>query len=449
MNPHTPSAREAFVREHGITEVECLFADVTGYPRGKRMPATRFAQGAELRIAQAIPMQCVTGEYSDDPAFPDADPDIRLVCDESTLRLAPWGGGRRALAIHDCEELDGSPCVFAPRSLLRAVLARYAALGLRPVVAPEIEFYLFAPHADPHQPLQVAKGRCGAPERGQMAFTLDALNEQQAFWDAFQGALKTLGIGADTWIHEVGTGQFEINLWHGDALALADQAFLFKMAAKEVALQHGLQAVYMAKPVAGEPGSSMHLHVSLEDGQGRNVFEGPEGAEVPALRHFIGGLQAHLGPWLALLAPHVNSYRRFVAGSQAPIHLGWGYDNRTSALRIPRSEARARRVENRLAGADANPYLALACTLAAGLDGIERRLEPSAAMGALDNGYDAGHGLPQDLPTALAQLRGDAHAQRLLGAAFVQGYCAVKALEYANYAREISAWERRMLLPMV
>lgn len=449
MTQADTSARQSFLQQHGITEVECVFADITGYPRGKRMPASRFGQGAELRIAQAIPMQCVTGAYSCDPVFPDADPDIRLVCDESTLRVAPWSNGRRAIAIHDAEELDGRPCVFAPRSLLRKVLQAYAQRGLRPVVAPEIEFYLYAPCSDPAQPLRVATGRSGAPERGQSAFSLGALTEQQAFWDDFQGALQTLGVGADTWIHEVGTGQFEINLWHGDALALADQAFLFKTAAKEMALRHGLQAVFLAKPEATQAGSSMHLHVSLEDAQGRNVFAGEEGAEVAALRHFIGGLQAHLGTWMALLAPHVNSYRRFVAGSQAPVHLGWGYDNRTSALRIPRSDAHARRVENRLAGADANPYLALAATLAAGLDGLERQLEPSAPMGALDNGYAQDHTLPRDLPAALALLRQDAAAQALLGADFVQGYCAVKALEYEDYAREVSAWERRVLLPMV
>ena len=137
MTQATRDELEAFFRLHGISDVECLFPDVSGYPRGKLMPAHSFAAGAELRIAQAIPMQCVTGEYSDHPIFPDADPDLRLVPDYRTLRRTPWSSVPRAFAIHDCLEFDGSHCAFAPRSLLQAVVARYIAQGLRPVVAPE------------------------------------------------------------------------------------------------------------------------------------------------------------------------------------------------------------------------------------------------------------------------------------------------------------------------
>ncbi|WP_202414308.1 glutamine synthetase family protein [Duganella flavida] len=436
---------KAFFEQHGITQVECLFADVSGYPRGKLMPAHSFAAGAELRIAQAIPMQAITGEYTDDPLFRDADPDVRLQPDHATLRLAPWASQPRAMVIHDCFDLDGTPCQFAPRTVLRNVVERYAALGLTPVVAPEIEFYLTAPNVDPNQPLTAPAVRGGRAEVGQSAYSLNMLNELAAFWDELRAALDVLGVQSDTWIHEMGVSQYEINLLHGDPVAVADQAFLFKYAAKEIALKHGMNAVFMAKPIAGQPGSSMHLHQSVVDAQGRNVFSGADGGDSARFRHYIGGLQRYLPEMMPLFAPFVNSYRRFVAGIQAPVNLQWGYDNRTAGLRVPVSGAAARRVENRIAGADANPYLAIAASLAAGLAGMEEELSSTAPLDG--NCADLPHELPHDLLAATSRLTGSSAARRLLGDDFVTAFAAVKTLEYRHYMQEISAWERRYLLP--
>ena len=440
---------QAFFAQHGVRDVECIFPDISGYPRGKLMPAHSFAAGGELRIAQAIPMQAVTGDYSYDPIFPDADPDVQLVPDYATLKLSPWSSVPRALAIHDCVELNGEPCVFAARSLLKNVLLRYAAQGLTPVVAPEIEFYLTAPSTDPSRPLTAPAARNGRAEAGQSAFSLNLLNELSAFWDEFRGALDGLGVQADTWIHEVGQTQFEINLVHGDAVAAADQAFLFKYAAKEVAIKHGLNAVFMAKPIAGAPGSSMHLHQSLVDASGRNIFSTDDGAESASFRHFIAGLQTYVPDLMLIFAPFVNSYRRFIKGSQAPVNLHWGYDNRTTGLRIPVSAPAARRVENRIAGADANPYLAIAASLAAGLAGMDEQLSPDAPLAVTVSGYDQAHALERSFLPEHQRLLGSTSSRRLLGDAFVTGYCAVKALEYDSYLHEISAWERRYLLPQV
>ena len=443
----TPERISAFFATHGVRDVECIFSDISGYPRGKLMPATSFAAGAELRICQAIPMQAVTGEYSYNPVFPDSDPDVRMLPDYRTLTLSPWASVPRAVAVHDCFELDGTLCTFAPRSALKKVLADYAALGLMPVVAPEIEFYLTAANTDPAHSLLPPAVRGGRAEVGQSAFSLNMLNELAPFWDEFRAALVTLGINADTWIHEVGPTQYEINLMHGDPVAVADQAFLFKYAAREIALKHGLNAVFMAKPIAGSAGSSMHLHQSLVDNNGRNVFSLTDGTESPLFGQFIAGLQT-FGPDLMLMfAPNVNAYRRYVAGSQAPTNLEWGYDNRTTGLRIPASSAAARRVENRVAGADANPYLAIAASLAAGLAGIQGQLVPSAPLAS--NGYDEAHGLPRSMEAALDKMQHSAFARQVFGDNFVTGYCAVKALEYDNFLNEISAWERRFLLPQV
>ena len=286
------------------------------------MPAHSFAAGGELRIAQAIPMQCITGDYSYDPIFPDSDPDVRLVPDYRTVKCTPWSSVPRAFAIHDCVELDGQPCAFAARSVLKGVLDRYTEQGLTPVVAPEIEFYLTAPNVDPDQPFTAPVARGGRAEAGQSAFSLNMLNALAPFWDAFRSALDGLDIQADTWIHEVGQSQYEINLMHGDPVAVADQAFLFKYAAKEIAIQHGLNAVFMAKPISGAQGSSMHLHQSVVDASGRNIFSTDDGAESASFRHFIAGLQTYVPDLMLIFAPFVNSYRRYVSGSQAPVNLG-------------------------------------------------------------------------------------------------------------------------------
>jgi len=203
----------------------------------------------------------------------------------------------------------------------------------------------------------------------------------------------------------------------------------------------------MAKPIAGSAGSSMHLHTSVVDALGANVFSLPDGTESALFGQFIAGLQTY-GPELMLMfAPNVNSYRRYVAGSQAPTNMAWGYDNRTTGLRVPASAAVARRVENRVAGADANPYLAIAATLAAGLAGIQERLQPSEPLSS--NGYDEAYGLPRTMDESLYKMQHSILAIQGLGADFVTGYCAVKALEYKHYLNEVSAWERRFLLPQV
>ena len=447
FTPAYPGAQalKAYFDQHGITQVECVFADISGYPRGKLMPAHSFAAGAELRIAEAIMMQAVTGEYSYDPIFPDGDPDVLMAPDYSTLRLAPWSKQPRAVAIHDCMYIDGGQCGFSPRGILKQVLKRYEALGLTPVVAPEIEFYLTAPNVDPKDALISPPAKNGRSECGQSAYSMNMLNELQPFWDEFRAALDTLGVVSDTWIHEAGVSQYEINLMHGNAVEVADQAFLFKYAAKEIAIKHGMNAVFMAKPIAGLAGSSMHVHQSIVDADGKNIFSNADGSESERFQQFIGGLQTYIPDMMLIYAPFINSYRRFVEGSQAPVNLLWGLDNRTAGLRIPVSGAAARRVENRIAGADANPYLVIAATLAAGLAGMEEKLSASEPL--VGDGYAHGHDLARGYQAAHAQMKESKTCRRLLGDKFVTGYVSIKGIEYQNFLNEISAWERRYLVP--
>ncbi|PTA50236.1 glutamine synthetase [Shewanella morhuae] len=435
----------AFFKHGTIRDVECLFPDISGYPRGKLMPAQGFAKGAELRIAQAISMQAITGEYSYDAVFPDADPDILLIPDYSTLKMIPWSTVPRAFAIHDCVLLDGRLCPFAPRSILKNVLARYQALGLTPVVAPEIEFYLTEANTDPNVPFKAPISKSGRAENGHSAFSMNMLNELAPFWDEFNATIDAMGIKGDTWIHEMGLSQYEINLVHGNPLFLADQAFMFKYAAKEIAIKHGMNAVFMAKPIAGQPGSSMHLHQSVVDNNGVNIFSHSDGSDTERFHHYIGGLQKYLPDLMLLFAPNINSFRRYISGSQAPINLSWGVDNRTTGLRVPLSDPSARRVENRIAGADANPYLMIAASLAAGLAGMEEKI--AATEPVIGNAYDNSHDLAPTFLAALTQMRQSGSARRLLGDDFVAGFVSVKEIEFQSYLAEIGAWERRFLGP--
>jgi glutamine synthetase len=246
-------------------------------------------------------------------------------------------------------------------------------------------------------------------------------------------------------MHEMGISQFEINLLHGDPLLLADQTFLFKHLLKEVALKHGLIVVCMAKPLAHTPGSSMHIHQSIiEIGTGRNVFSDETGQPTAAFRHFIGGQQAGMADFTALFAPNVNSYQRLCHPFASPNNACWSHDNRSAGLRIPASSPVARRVENRLPGADANPYLAIAASLACGLYGIEHRLEPDEPVQGEFQVPDK-LSLPCTLHAALERLKRSHLAIELFGKEFIEGYVASKTMELTSFLDEITPWERRVL----
>jgi glutamine synthetase len=427
-----------------IRDCEIVFPDLAGVPRGKIVPAASLAEGQEVRMARAILLQTLNGDYPDCNFYGGPDPDMRLVPDADTLRRAPWSDRPRAIAIADCSDLGGGATGLSSRALLRRVLKGYAERGLAPVVAPELEFYLFAPQTAPDAPYEMPAGQGGRREAGYGNFGMGGRNDLAPFFDELDDACAMLGIATDTFLHEMGPSQYEINLRHGEALALADQTFLFKHCVREVAARHGLLAVFMAKPLAGAPGSSMHVHQSLVDDTGRNVFSTPDGEESPIFRQYIGGLQAYLPELMALFAPNVNSFRRFVRDSNAPINLDWGYDNRSVGLRVPISAPTARRVENRLAGSDGNPYLVLAASLACGLAGIEQEFsadEPAAD----DVSIEGRHELPEQLDDALAALQGSAFARQAFGDEFVEGFVAAKRVELKSFRAEMTPWERRVL----
>jgi glutamine synthetase len=442
----TNSPIRQFLKDHGIQEVEAIIPDLAGVARGKLVPAEKYVEEQGMRLPESIFLQTVTGEYpEDDSAINPSEIDIVLKADPTTIRVVPWAAEPTAQVIHDCWYHDGRPVTMAPRYVLRRVLDLYATHGWKPVVAPELEFFLVEPNIDSDYPLKPPVGRSGRPEIGRQSYSIAAVNEFDPLFDDVYAFCEAQDIEIDTLIHEAGAAQMEINLLHGDPMNLADQAFLFKRTAREAALRHKMYATFMAKPMAREPGSAMHIHQSVVDAKtGDNIFSAPDGSPTPLFFAHIAGLQKYLPSAMSLFAPNVNSYRRTTPHNSAPINVHWGYDNRTAGLRVPMSDPAARRVENRLGGADANPYLAIAASLACGYLGMVEGLKPTEPI--TGSAYDLPFQLPRTLAEALSLLRESRPLVELFGERFVLAYAAVKESEYEAFLQVISAWEREHLL---
>ena len=424
-----------------VRDLELLVCDLNGVPRGKTVDGASFSRDDSAHLATAIFFQCVTGEYAEEAmeAYCPKDDDLLLVPDWTTCRNVPWKPGECRQVICDTLDKAGEPVSFDPRNLLKRVLKLYTERGWTPVVAPEIEFYLLQPPKRKDQALVPASGVNERAEFGGEAFSSDALDKYAPFLDAVRTRSAGMDIPLQAMVHELGPGQVELNIAHAEALLQADRLFLIKRLVKACALQHGHLASFMAKPVMDLPGSGLHVHVSLVDESGANLFALQGGKAPGPLRRFIGGLQSYLPSAFALIAPNVNSYRRFVSGSSAPINLEWGYDNRTAGFRVPYSDDASGRVENRVAGADANPYLFIAATLACGLLGLEEGIEPGPP--AEGDAYDLPADLPGDLYDALRVLAEHKKLSRLLSKRFIHGFVAVKREELQHLGGWITPWE--------
>lgn len=431
-----------------IEDIECITPDQAGVARGKMMPSKKFTSNTSLALPSAVFMTTISGGYPEDGngfTYPEDDGDLKLMPDLSTLAVVPWETDATAQVICDLVHQDGRQVEFTPRNVLRRVVAAYAERGLMPVVAPEIEFYLVRKNPDPDYPLVPPVGRSGRPIGGGAGYSIAGVNEFDELIDDIYHFSEAQGLEIDTLIHEEGAGQLEINLRHGDPVELADQVFMFKRTIREAALKHDTYATFMAKPIQGQPGSAMHIHQSIIDRKtGQNVFSDADGNETEAFRHFIGGMQRHIPNALVMLAPYVNSYRRLTQAASAPVNTKWGYDNRTTAFRVPRSDPAARRVENRIPSSDANPYLALAASLACGLIGMLNRIECEAPVGTSVNEDEIE--LPRGLLEAVELFETDDILRDILGSQFVSTYAAIKKAEFETFMEVISPWEREYLL---
>ncbi len=435
----------SWLKEHGIKEVECILPDVTGVARGKIIPKDKFISEPEMRLPEAVLIQTVTGDSPSDEYLDLTDADMELKPDVNTIRHVPWAIDPTAQLIFDCYTAEGVPVETAPRNVLKRVLKLYDDLGLAPVVAPEMEFYLVSPNPDPNIPLEPPIGRTGRSEFGRRSYAIDAVNEFDPLFEDIYDYCDAQGLEVDTLIHEFGAAQMEINFLHGDALELSDQVFLFKRVVREAAFRHKMYATFMAKPMEGEPGSAMHVHQSIiHKDSGQNAFSNEDGSPSELFFHFIAGLQKYLPATMPFFAPYVNSFRRLTRYTAAPTNVEWGYDNRTVGLRVPRSSSQGRRVENRLPGVDVNPYLAIACSLACGYLGIKEKLQPKAPMST--NAYELPYQFPSTPEESIEKLRSCTEIHDIMGERFVQMYIAIKEKEMEEYFNVISPWERRYLL---
>lgn len=433
-----------------IKSVLVALCDINGAFRGKRLPIEQVGKvfDGSLRMPISASTVDIWGCDIEGSALVfetgDADGICKPLSDE--IFPSPWlGAGVGFLAISMHSE-TGEPHPTDPRTALCDVVARYAAHGLRPVVATELEFYLTdlidgadaGGHVSPSA--KFASGN---------VLSLQEIEMMSPFLDDVYAASKTHGIPVDAAISETGVGQFEVNILHtDDPLKAADNAMLFKRLVKGCARQHGFIATFMAKPFGKDAGSGLHVHFSLLDENGDNVFDDGTEKGSDVLRFAIGGLTAAMQESTLIFAPHLNSYRRIRPNSHAPTTVAWGYENRTAAIRIPGGSHKARRIEHRVAGADANPYLVLAAILGAALEGIETKMQaPPPVTG---NVYEAGlPQLPMDWAAAIAAFDQGAIVGTIFNPMFKQLIVQAKQQELATFLETVTSFEYKSYLEVV
>ena len=431
-----------WLTEHHIEDVEAIVPDMAGAARGKVMPAAKFGKG-DMKMPEGVFAQTISGDYVSDPDNVE-DRDMWLVPDPETLRPVPWAADPAAAVFLDCYHRDGSPVAKSPRNVLRHVLSMYEAKGWIPVVAPEVEFYLLSPHSDPNEDAEPPEGRLGWTEGANQPYSIDTMNDFDGFVNQVYQYCEAQRINIDTISQEMGPAQFELNFLHGDALELADQVFLFKRTVREAAINHKMHATFLAKPMSEDAGSALHLHQSIVDTRGNNVFSDKKGEPTDLFHGFLGGLQKYMNEALLMFAPYVNSYRRLASPWSSPVNLAWAIDNRTVGLRVPDSPPEARRIENRLAGADVNPYLVIAASLACGYMGMVEGLKPTGPTEGSAYGED--HSLHRHLFAAIDAMRDSKVMRSMLGEPFVDLYVALKDDEYKEFQEIITPYEREILM---
>ncbi|WP_250031414.1 glutamine synthetase family protein [Paractinoplanes maris] len=424
-----------------IDVVRLGYSDLIGAERGRDLLVRHFARtaGDGVAFCRSVYATSPMGDVVDIEGGLSAGlPDIIAIPDLSTMRAVPWEPGV-AHVIADLHNPDGSPSEQSPRTVLRRVADRFAELGLRPLIGPELEFYLL------ERSPQAPNGWKRYGEGTGNVYTAGYKGDPDNTLLALLRGLDAYGLDVVAANHEFSSGQFEINLWHSGALDAADRAFRFKTAVQELARMRDKMATFMAKPFNDEGGSGFHLHFSAWSDEGAPVFDDPDGEDglSATARSAVAGLLAHAPALTALLNPTVTSYKRFGPDTLAPWLVDWGLDNRSAMVRIPPERGPATRLELRLGDASANPYLGLAALLAAAYLGIHDKLEPPPKLRGY--GYDAGRSprLPGDLPSALAALEADTELTELLGPAFVAAFVAYKRNELDRFSRWVTDWEFR------
>ena len=437
---------QAFIQRYpDIRYLDVMYADLSNVIRGKRYPINQAHKVFESGVMTpgSSFLLAVTGESMNPMGmgFSDGDPDeVGMPLDE-TLAISSWAQVPTAQVMLTLQSLNGEPYYYEPRNVLKRVLSRFHELGLKPVVAFELEFYLLDQNRSqktelipPLSPLT------GQSTDANQVYSMDDVEDFSLYLDEVTRCCHEQGVATGAISGEYAPGQFEINLQHSDdPLKAADQCIMFRRVVQSVAKKQGLQGTFMAKPYLDNSGSGLHLHISLINDQGENVFDGKgeygsDHCASDLLRYSIGGLREHLPESMSFFAPNANSYRRYVPNLYVPVTASWGYENRSVAIRIPKSPGASRRLEHRVAGADANPYLTLAALLGSIHDGIGNQTPPGEpATGNAGESMDS-H-IPFTISDALDRTEQSEFFHNYFGKDYVMAYTSCKRGEYDAFVR--------------
>lgn len=438
---------EAFLTKHPQVQfIDCVFVDLCGQVRGKRYPRTEvervFKSG--LQIPYSLYLLDARGEMANPlgRGLNDGDPDGTAWPVPGTLTAVGWAQRPHAQVLMTLGDEKGQPYLGEPRNLLKRIADRFRDLELAPVVAGELEFFLIdrerTKAGAPQPPLL---GDEGLRDEATSTFGIDDLENYREFLTAVAEATATQRIPATVASAECAAAQFEINLRHeADAVRAADHTVFLRQVVKNVARLQDMDATFMARPYLNFPGSGLHVHVSLTHKSGRNLFDDGSAKGSEMLRNAIAGVQAIMSEGMALFAPNPNSYRRFADASLTPRNRRWGYNNRSTSIRVPAGANEARRIEHRVAGADANAYLVIAAVLAGVHHGIVNRLDPGAPYEGNAAAF-VDETLPMSLDAALLALENGSILREYLGRAYVDLYCATKRTELRRYRDAITTRE--------
>lgn len=440
-----PEELAAFLQKHpDIDLFEIVLADLAGGLRGKWVTRDKIASvfNGQLKLPVSSLLFDSWGRDLEEWVFRSGDGDGCCIAEPWSLAPMPWGKRPMAQILVSLDHEDGTANPLDPRRILGALETRFRERNLQPVVASEMEFFLLNPERDAlGRPQHTQRDSIGGALGAGQTYGLEAMATVEEFMHAVRECCELQSLPVDTLIKESAPSQYEINLLHRpDALLAADQAVLLKRAIRGVARQFDYLATFMPKPFGDLAGNGMHLHCSLQDERGVNVFDDGSALGSPLLRHAIAGCMETLPDIMLLLAPSMNAYRRFQKGMHAPLAPCWGYENRTVALRVPAGPLAAMRLEHRVAGADAQPHLAIAALLAGILYGIENELEPPEPMQG--NAWEQLEpSLPQNWNTALDAFRHSRFVSDYLGSTFQEAYGLMKQQEIDEFGRHVTPLE--------
>lgn len=433
----------AFLKKYPeTTHLDAFVIDLCGNAIGKRLPRSHMEKlyTTGTPVCAAMQLVDVLGNTADPMGhgFSDGDPDAFAVPVSGMLAPVPWMGPGRAQVLCEYQSAkDRWPLWYEPRHVLEQVAARFGELGIKPVVAVELEFYLLEARRDDSVfPRAASSPRTHTPESQGKVLSLAKLDEFDDVLSAIEQACEAQGIPTTTMISEYGAGQFEVNLEHlDDPVRAADHGALLRRVVQGVARSEGLDATFMSKPFADQSGSGLHIHLSLQNDGGKNVLDPKSENGDAVLGHAIAGLKATMAEAMAIFAPNINVYRRFKPDQFVPVTTDWGENNRSVAFRLPVHDGESRRLEHRVAGAEANPYLVMAAMLAGVHYGLSNKLEPGAKHSG-NAGAEVDPMLPLTPWDAIRAIENAKILPDYLGADYPKIYAQVKQAEFDAFMDE-------------